>query len=126
RGGIVAKCRVRHDQGAALDIVDRHFTDRAVQEWLDVAPAPVERRVLRLRLDRGDALVAGPQRMEGLRFKVRHEWRVPLRAAGGFGHGAPSWCPGSPHVFGSLASMFEPSIRMCLINTRGSTLSPLR
>jgi hypothetical protein len=43
---------MRHDQRAALDVVDRDLADRAVQERLYVAPAPEERRVARLRLDR--------------------------------------------------------------------------
>src|SRR5262249_31207028 len=56
-----------------LDVVDRDLADRAMQERLDIAPAPDEGRVPRLRLDRGDALVAVPQRMQVLRFQLRDE-----------------------------------------------------
>src|SRR5260370_32695914 len=59
-----AEGRMRHDQRAAFDVIDRHLADGALQQRLDLAPAPEERRVLRLRLDRGNALVAVPQRMQ--------------------------------------------------------------
>src|SRR5262249_11445507 len=108
-----------------LDVVDRHFPDRAVQERLDVAPAPMERRILGLRLDWRDALVAVPQWMQVLCFKLRDE-RRPRRCAGSsLGHGVHLPLR-QPHVFGSLASTLALSIRLCLMNTRGSILSPLR
>jgi len=64
---------MRHDQRAALDVVDRDFADGAVQERLDVAPAPEKRRVARLRLDRGDALVAVLERMQVRGFELGDE-----------------------------------------------------
>src|SRR5205823_5986291 len=44
--------------------LDCHFACGARCERLDVAPAPVHRRVLRLRRDRRDALVAVPERVQ--------------------------------------------------------------
>ena len=70
--GFRAEGRMRHDQRAALD-VDRDLADRAVQERLDVAPAPDERRVLGGRLDRRDALVAVPERMQVRGFELGDE-----------------------------------------------------
>ena len=72
-GRFGAEGRMRHDQRAALDVVDRDLADRAVQERLDVAPAPEERRVARLRLDRGDALIAVPERMQVAGFELGDE-----------------------------------------------------
>ena len=72
-GRFRAEGRMRHDQRAALDVVDRDFADGAVQERLDVAPAPEKRRVARLRLDRGDALVAVPERMQVRGFELGDE-----------------------------------------------------
>ena len=72
-GGFRAEGRMRHDQRAPLDVVDRHLADRAVQERLDVAPAPEERRIARLRLDRGDSLVAVPERMQVVRLELGDE-----------------------------------------------------
>src|SRR5262249_20184869 len=123
----------------AFDVVDRHLADRALQQRLDVAPAPDERRVRRLRLDRGNALVAVPQRMQVFGLELGDEGRalfcdncsichacysltartVRSLAPGGGGRGRP-------HVFGSLASTFPLSMMTCLIKTRGSTLSPFK
>jgi hypothetical protein len=64
---------MRHDQGAAFDVIDGHFRDRTMQEWLDIAPVPDERRIRRLRLDRRDALITVPQRMQISRFQLRDE-----------------------------------------------------
>jgi len=72
-GGFRAEGRMRHDQRAPLDVVDRHLADRTVQKRLDVAPAPDERRIARLRLDRGDLLVAVPERMQVLRLELGDE-----------------------------------------------------
>ncbi len=76
RSGVVTEGRMRHDQRAALDVVDRDLADRAMQERLDVAPAPDERRVLGLRLDRRDALVTVPQRMQVFRLQFGDEARL--------------------------------------------------
>src|SRR5262249_47263997 len=65
----------RDDEGAALDVVERHFADRAMQQRLNLAPGPEERRVRRLRLDRGNALVAIPQRMQVFGFELGDEGR---------------------------------------------------
>src|SRR5262249_20438509 len=43
---------------------------------LDIAPAPDERRVRRLRLDRSNALVAVPQRMQVFGFELGDEGRA--------------------------------------------------
>ncbi len=61
--GRAVERRVREDQRAALDVLDRDFLGRALGERLDVAPAPVHRRVLRPRRERSDALVPVPQGM---------------------------------------------------------------
>ena len=66
---------LQHQARAPLDVVDRHLADRTVQERFDVAPSPDERRILRLRLDRRDALVAVPQRMEVFRLELGDEGR---------------------------------------------------
>ena len=106
RSGVVAEGRMRHDQRAPLDVVDRHLADRAVQERLDIAPAPMERLVLGARRDRGDALIAIPQRVQVLRLELGHEWRL---LAGGcdLGHGS---APSTDQLFGSLESTFALSI----------------
>src|SRR5439155_9329406 len=49
------------------------FADRAVQERLDLAPAPVKRRIRRLRLDRRDALITVPERVQVVRFQLGAE-----------------------------------------------------
>src|SRR5262245_44957407 len=130
--------RMRHDQRAAFDVVDRHFADRALQQRLDLAPAPDERRVLRLRLDRGNALVAVPQRMQIFGFELGDEGGSSNRSGCNVSHDGYSLSPRVRlrslhstgccfrHDFGSLASIFPLSMMTCLIKTRGSTLSPLR
>src|SRR5262249_42578824 len=134
-GRIGAEGGMRHDQRAPLDVVDGHLADRAVQERLDLAPVPDERHVGRLRLDRGDALVAVPERMEVPGFQLGDEgiglpchcsvYHCYLRIGGAL----PLPASGErcqAHVFGNFKSMFVPSMMMCLMNTRGSTFSPLR
>src|ERR1051325_9041132 len=56
--------RVGEDERAAFNVLDAHLARRALGERLEVAPAPVHRRVLRPGRDRRDALVAVPQRMD--------------------------------------------------------------
>src|ERR1051326_6690355 len=56
--------RVGEDERAAFDVLDAHLARRALGERLEVAPAPVHRRVLRPGRDRRGALVAVPQRMD--------------------------------------------------------------
>ena len=93
--------------------------DRALGERLDVAPAPDQRRVLGLRLDRRERAEAIPQRMQVGRLQLGDE--VALLCGGSdIGHGR------RPQVFGSFASMLVLSMMTCLMNTCGSTLSPLR
>src|SRR5205823_1182265 len=60
---LAAEGRIGEDQRAALDILDCHFACGARREGFYVAPAPMHRRILRLRRDRRDALVAVPERM---------------------------------------------------------------
>src|SRR5262249_22336657 len=119
RGRLLSECRMRHDQRAPLDVVDGHFADGTVQIGLDVAPMPDEWSVGRLRFDGRNALIAVPQRMQVARFKLRDE-RSPLSCCCGFSHDERH------QLFGSLASILDSSIMICLMNTCGSTLSPLR
>src|SRR6516165_583099 len=104
---------MRHDQRAPLDIVDGHFADGTVQIRLDLAPMPDEWSIGRLRLDGCDALVAVPQRMQVARFKLRDEG-IALTCSCRFSHDGHQ-------LFGSLASMLDSSMMICLMNTRGST-----
>ena len=76
RDGGAAERRVGEDQRAPLDVLDRHLLRRARREGLDVAPAPVHRRVLRLRRDRRDALVAVPERMDVGPLQGRDQQRI--------------------------------------------------
>src|SRR5262249_18821301 len=64
RDGLSAEGRVGEDERAALDVLDADLARRALGERLEVAPAPVHRRVLRRRRGRRDALIAVPQRVD--------------------------------------------------------------
>src|SRR5262249_1221349 len=72
RGGrLRSEGRMRHDQGAPLDVIDGYFPDGTMEHRLDVAPAPDEWCVRRLRLHRGDALVAVPEWMQVFCLELR-------------------------------------------------------
>src|SRR5919197_6628215 len=138
---------MRHDQRTALDVVYLHFANGTMEHRFDVAPAPDERRVRRLRLHRRDALVAVPKRMQMFRFELGDEG---LLCHCGLDHGVAPYIPrhlqaclavhlprakmdcgvkrgnNDIHVFGNLVSIFALSTITCLMKTRGSTLSPLR
>src|ERR671934_108663 len=70
RGRFRSERRMRHDQRATFDVVDRYLCDRTVKHRFDVTPAPEERRVRRLRLHRRDPLVTIPEGMQVLCFKL--------------------------------------------------------
>ena len=87
RHRLAAERRVHQDQRAPLDIVDRHLGDRPLGERLDVLPAPEQRRVLGLGLDRRQRAKAIPQRMQVRRFELRDEVGALLRRGCRVGHG---------------------------------------
>ena len=57
----------------ALDVINADFRGRACGEGLDVAPAPDQRRIFRLRLDRRQRAEAVPQWMQVRGFQLRDE-----------------------------------------------------
>jgi hypothetical protein len=60
-----------------------------VQERLDVAPAPEERRIPRLRFDRRDLLVAVPERVQIFRLELGDEGGGLLCSSCGLSHHPP-------------------------------------
>src|SRR5207247_2388282 len=76
------------DDGAPLDVLDRHLPGGPLGERLDVAPAPVKALVAGPRLDGRDPLVPVPQRVEVGGFQRGDQGGVrTLDGADDVGHG---------------------------------------
>jgi hypothetical protein len=84
---VAAERRIRHDDRAALDVLDRHFLRRAAGERLEIAPGPVHGLVPLARRDRRDALVAVPEGVVVRALERADEIVVEaLRAGEGLAH----------------------------------------